>query len=284
MPASPLSASPHLRVPASLFLCYNAQASEIEQGKVTIMRLKKLFGFLALLAMSVFSSACITFEQEVFLNPDGSGEFVLYISMPDLPEQATAGAPVGKDPVQTLDQFKKEVLSGLPPTLKVKEVKEIRKNGVHGIMAVFQFKDLNDVNAAISNLGKDALKDGDLKGESEWSIKLTKNGALNNFTSRILFDATAKSNVTSSTEVKTEGNKPGQTSGEAKAEIKMEGMEQIEALMLGMIRMRFVLHTPAPIKESNADMVFQERTAIWNSSLAAFNGKTKKPIEMKATF
>jgi hypothetical protein len=57
----------------------------------------------------------------------------------------------------------------------------------------------------------------------------------------------------------------------------------LKPLFLGMIKMRFVLHAPAPITETNADMVLQGNTAVWNCSMAAF-AKGKKPIEMKASY
>jgi len=47
--------------------------------------------------------------------------------------------------------------------------------------------------------------------------------------------------------------------------------------------MRFVLHTPAPITDSNADIVLNHNTAVWNCSLAAF-AKDKHAIEMKASY
>ena len=66
-------------------------------------------------------------------------------------------------------------------------------------------------------------------------------------------------------------------------ETKMEGMEGLAQMMLGAIKFRFALHTPAPISNSNADLVLGSKTAVWNCSLAAF-AKEKKPIEMKASF
>ena len=64
----------------------------------------------------------------------------------------------------------------------------------------------------------------------------------------------------------------------------MEGMENLESLMLTIFKFRFVLHTPTPIKDSNADFVINNgKSALWDCSLAAF-AKEKKPIEMKVTF
>jgi hypothetical protein len=59
--------------------------------------------------------------------------------------------------------------------------------------------------------------------------------------------------------------------------------QQLEPLLMGMIRMRFVLHTPSKITDSNADIVLRDNTAIWNSSMIAFLN-SKKPIEMRATY
>ena len=33
------------------------------------------------------ASGCFSIEQEIFLNADGSGELVVFISLPDLPEK-----------------------------------------------------------------------------------------------------------------------------------------------------------------------------------------------------
>src|SRR5438128_10879381 len=66
-----------------------------------------------------------------------------------------------------------------------------------------------------------------------------------------------------------------------------EGMqdfeEQLKPLILSLMRLRFTLHTPAPITSSNADIVLGERTAVWNCSLSKF-AKEKTPIEMKASY
>jgi hypothetical protein len=60
-----------------------------------------------------------------------------------------------------------------------------------------------------------------------------------------------------------------------------EGM--ISMLVSSILKMRFVLHTPKKITETNADIVLNGNIAIWNASLGAFI-KEKKPIEMKVTY
>jgi hypothetical protein len=49
------------------------------------------------------------------------------------------------------------------------------------------------------------------------------------------------------------------------------------------IKLRFVLHAPKKITETNADIVLDEKTAVWNASFGAFL-KEKKPIEMKLIY
>ena len=55
------------------------------------------------------------------------------------------------------------------------------------------------------------------------------------------------------------------------------------SLVSSILKMRFVLHTPKKITETNADIVLNGNIAIWNASLGAFI-KEKKPIEMKVTY
>lgn len=242
--------------------------------------LARVSGFVFILFLCVFSSACFTFEQEIFLNPDGSGELTIYISLPDFPEDMKSQAAPGqkKDPALEIDQFRKDMTSSASPAVKIKEIRQIKANGAQGIYAVFQFKDIKDIQATLANLGKGSLKEGEIKGNSEWTVELDrKQNNRNAFVGRFFLDLDEKK--------KPEEKKPEpKKEGEPKVEINLDGFEeQMKSLLLGLIRFRFVLHAPAPITDSNADMIVQERTAVWNCSLIAFV-KNKKPIEMKATY
>ena len=239
------------------------------------MNVKRLLGYGVVLTLGLFSSACFSFEQEVFLNADGSGELFLYVSMPDLPDEMmkSSSDPSKKAPADEMAEFKKEMLSGASGNLKLKEAKEIRQNGARGWLAVFQFKDLRDIASAMASLGKGSLKEGELKGKNQWSVELEKVAGKNRFTGKFLLDLEQKKAAT-----------PKLTAGTEEPAFDMKGLEeQMMPLLLGMIKMRFTLHTPTPITESNADMVLQGNTAVWNCSMAAFV-KSKKPIEMKATY
>ena len=239
------------------------------------MNLKRLSGYGLVLMLGLFSSACFSFEQEVFLNADGSGELYLYISMPDLPDEMMKSAPDPnkKSPADEMAEFKKEMLSGASGSLKLKEAKEIRQNGARGWLAVFQFKDLRDIAQAMASLGKGTMKEGEFKGKNQWTVELEKMGGRNRFTGKFLLELEEKKE-----------EKPKPAAGKEEPLFDMKGLEdQMMPLFLGMIKFRFTLHTPTPITESNADMVLQGNTAVWNCSMTAFL-KNKKPIEMKATY
>ncbi len=276
----------------------------------------KLFGLGLLLALGVLTSGCISIEQEIFLQPDGSGDLLLLISLPDLPDDAKSGMS-GGDPAEAMQKFRTEVAAKLPPTIKLKEAKEMRRNGTLGFYALFQFKDINEVQAVMSNVMKESTQGmpggGGSAKPSEWNVKLIKQGAATSFTQTFYADM-------SDTKVQTSGNvevdvkpqpkpatiktgrptaragrrpagkpaakpatKPADEPDASGGSIKMEGMEGLAQMMLGAIKFRFTLHTPTPITSSNADLVLGGKTALWNCSLAAF-AKEKKPIEMKASY
>ncbi len=255
------------------------------------------------LALGVLTSGCISIEQEIFLQPDGSGELLLLVSLPDMPDDAKGGMSAG-DPAEALQKFKTEIAAKLPPTIKLKEAKELKQNGTLGFYALFQFKDIKEIQTVMANVMKESAAGmpggGGPQKPSEWKVKLEKQGATTSFTQTFYADM-------SDTKVETSGNvevsvkpqpKPaparattrkGRPAGKAAAkpaaagEMKLEGMEGLAQMMLGAIRFRFTLHTPTPIANSNADLVVGGKTALWNCSLAAF-AKEKKPIEMKASY
>jgi hypothetical protein len=238
------------------------------------------FAFYALVvACGSLATGCISIEQEIFLNADGSGEVAVIISLPDLPEKM-AGAEITskKSPAETLTEFKKELTTALPPTITLTEAREVKQNGVQSMYAVFHFKQLDEVQRVLANFGKGSLKEGDIGSAPQWFLQVEKKDNKTRYTQKFLLDVDSKAKA----EVKT--SKPGekqQTAEEAKASNEME--EQFKPLLLSIIRLRFVLHTPSVISDTNADIVLNGKTAVWNCSLAAFS-KDKKPIEMKATF
>lgn len=231
------------------------------------------------LACGLLATGCISIDQEIFLNADGTGDVAIIISLPDLPEKmAGAELTTKKSPAETLAEFKKELTTALPSTISLTEAKEVKQNGVQSIYAVFHFKQLDDIQRVLANFGKGSLKEGDIGTAPQWSLQIEKRDNKSHYTQKFVIDVDSKAKA----EVK--AGKPGdkqQPAEESKASSEME--EQLKPLLLSIIRMRFVLHTPSMISDTNADIVLNGKTAVWNCSLAAFS-KDKKPIEMKATF
>lgn len=275
------------------------------------MKLKRALGFCALLLLSVFSSACFTIEKEIFLNADGSGELVLHVSIPDIPENlnATPGVPQGSAS-QEIDKFKKEVMTRLPETVKLKEAKQIKQNGVMNFYAVLEFKNLKDTEAVFSEFGKDNFNEISSATTSAWTSQVEKKDGKTIFTETIAIDVSdsskkllnstdppAKNNPKPATGRKTpakRGKAPAKTPElppgfvmAKEPEVSNDSQsfeEQLAPLLLSLVNLRIILHTPVPISESNADiMLSNNRIAVWNCSLIKFS-KDKKPIEIKATF
>ncbi|MBI3651995.1 MAG: hypothetical protein HY231_13325 [Acidobacteria bacterium] len=289
------------------------------------MNLKRVFGLCLVLLLTVLTSACFTIEKEIFLNADGSGELVFRLSMPDLPEKAkTAPGVPQKNPAEEIGKLQKEVLTKLPPTLKLKAAKQIKQNGLISFYAVLEFKDLKDTDAIFANLGQSDLNEIAASSASQWEVKLEKQDGKSVYTETILMDtdkadaANAAAKATTQTEAKpttqtavkktpqkTLPPKSGGASGRRRGGVKQtpeppptvgsanpaetpdgakDFEEQLKPLFLALINLRFVLHAPAPISESNADMLLNNnRIAVWNCSLVKFASE-KKPIAMKAIF
>lgn len=243
------------------------------------LNVRRYAGCVLIIACGLFANGCISIDQEIFLNADGSGDVAIIISLPDLPEKmGGAQLTTTKSPGETLAEFKKELTTALPATITLTEAKEVKQNGVQSIYAVFHFKQVDDIQRVLANFGKGSLKEGDIGSAPQWSLQVEKKDNKTRYTQKFLMDVDSKAKA----EVKT--GKPGekqQPAEEARASNEME--EQFKPLLLSIIRMRFVLHAPSVISDTNADIVLNGKTAVWNCSLAAFS-KDKKPIEMKATF
>jgi hypothetical protein len=269
------------------------------------MKLKRALGLCALLFVSLLSSACFTIEKEIFLNADGSGELVLRVSMPDVPENLGAGSGMAQtNAAQEVDKFKREVMTKLPPTVRLREAKQVKQNGVMSFYARLEFKNLSDTDAIFAELGKGSLNEVSAGSASEWSSRVEQKDGKTSFNERIQMEvgSSSKGFVTTPPPPPAKGRK---TTGKRKPaagksqeppsgfvsakspEVSQSGQsfeEQMAPLLLSLVSLRVVLHTPAPISQSNADILLNNnRIAVWNCSLIKFS-KDKQPIEMKATY
>lgn len=260
------------------------------------MSLKSVGGFLIVLLFCVFSSACFSIEKEIFLNADGSGDLVLHVSMPDLPEDATTGsAGSDKNPLAEIEKFKRDIMTKLPPTMKLREAKQVKHNGMIAFYAVLEFKDLKETEKILSGFGENGLNEF-ANGQSEWAIQLDRQPESTSYSERFFINVD-ESKKNSAPPAKpspgakgraTQNKKSPQKTPSNNANVNLFGDakafdEKMQILALSLVKMRFVLHAPSPIKESNADIVMKDRIAVWNCSLLNF-AKDKKPIVMKATF
>jgi hypothetical protein len=245
-----------------------------------MMTFRRAVGLAIILGLCLIASGCFTIEQEVFLNADGSGELVFHLSVPDLPEDLTkqaGGMGMKKDSGLNIDQLTKDIGASKNPNVKVKEVKTVRQNGVQGVYVIFQFSDLNDMNAALADIGKSGAKDAELTDQPLWKVNLTRSRTGTVYSSSFFLDLSDKKSAKKPAPKMTDNDAP-------KAEESFDKLgEQIMALLTGTMRMRFVLHAPSPIANTNADIVLNGRTAVWNCSPTAFL-KDKKPVQMKAVF
>ncbi len=248
------------------------------------MKIKHVIGYAVMIACCLFATGCFSIEQEIFLNADGTGDLVVFISLPDLPEKmAGAEMTTKKNPGDVLADFKKELTTALPPTVTLKQAKEVKQNGVQSLYAIFHFTKIEDIQRVLVNFGKGSLKEGDIGSAPQWSLQIEKKENKNFYTQKFLLDVDAKATAEIKAEVTVNGQKQEQKKSPEEDKASNEMAEQFKPLILSIVRMRFVLHTPTPITDSNADIVLNGKTAVWNCSLAAFS-KDKKPIEMKAIF
>lgn len=250
---------------------------------------KRIVGLCLMFLSCSIMSGCVTIEQEIFLNADGSGEAVLYLSMPDLPEDMSKQAPGSQTPEEALTKMKQELMAHMPATLKLKEIKDVRQNGVRGIYAVMQFKQLKDIEGLLASFGKNSVKESEFGDGALWTIAVEKAGEKNLFTQKFLLTVEDKKPDAKAAD-KPPAAKPGDAKptdakpGEDKATAGMNDLEeQLKPLIFSLMRMRFTLHAPAAITSSNADIVLNGKTAVWNCSLSKFV-KDKTPIEMKASY
>ena len=260
------------------------------------MNWKRVGGFFIIVLFGVFNAACFSIEKEIFLNADGSGEMVLHVTMPDLPEDtATGTVRIEKTPAAEIEKFTQDIMTKLPPTIKLREAKQVKRNGMIGFYAVLEFKDLKETEKILTGFGENGLNEF-ANGQSEWTVQLDKQAGNINYAERFFINmdesrkgaappakssAPAKGHATPNKKPSSK-NAPGKPNPPATGDSQALD-EKMQILAWSLVNMRFVLHTPAPIKESNADMILKDRIAVWNCSLLNFV-KDKKPIEMKATF
>lgn len=287
--------------------------------------------------LSLLTSGCIAVEQEIFLAADGSGEMVMHISLPDIPDAIMKNSPAAgtgqPDPKAILEELKKKFSSNLPPTVQLKEAKEVKRNGAFGYYIVLHFKQLSDLESAMDSFSKEGLAEqgsgeAKKKDESYWKVFQEKKGDLTTITQRLFVDMSGmfgKDAPAGDKEKNVEPVEPppppapkaepkppakrvakrgGRTTQPAApvekeedfpappmAEDMFKGLMEDDAMKMifsSIFKFRFIVHAPKDFTETNADIVLNGKTAIWNASFGAFIGekdsKEKKILEMKVVY
>jgi hypothetical protein len=297
------------------------------------MRRKTCFATIFVAVLCLLTSGCYNLEQEIFLEPDGSGDMVMYFSMPDIPETMMKEAFATKqDPQKLFDEFKQKFATDLPPEIKLKEMKDVRRNGATAVYILLHFNQLNDLDSMLDKYLKgranEARRETPINIEALWKIQLEKVGDRTAITQRFYSDiegalgavgvpgtdkpestkapsdsspvidiqasATPKSRLKPGSKRTTRRTARAAKPVAPKEENPAKGIaddpmkelmtkEILSTLLSTIFRLRFVLHAPRKITETNADIVLNEKIAIWNASFGAFV-KENKPIEMKVTY
>jgi len=175
------------------------------------MRTRLIFLSLVLV-LGVFTSGCVSIEQEVFLQADGSGDLVLHISLPDFPESMKASPMGGPPPTdEMMQKFKSEVMAKLPPTITLKDAKELKRNGTLGFYAVFGFKNFKDIETLMAQVMQESAKDAQTGASkpSDWKLKVEKQGNLTQVTQLFYADLSeSKVETSGNVEVKLKSAEP----------------------------------------------------------------------------
>ncbi|HQR36643.1 MAG TPA: hypothetical protein PLK30_28225 [Blastocatellia bacterium] len=163
------------------------------------MTKKTYLAMLLIMLLSLLSAGCISVEQEIFLESDGSGDMVMHLSLPDIPEELMKNSPAASagamqpDPKQMIEELKQKFSAGLPPTVQLKEAKEVKRNGAFGYYIVLHFKQLSDLESALDSFSKEGLgeqKPGEPQkaNNSYWKVAQEKRGNLTVITQRMFID------------------------------------------------------------------------------------------------
>jgi hypothetical protein len=249
-------------------------------------------------ALIALSAGCITFEHEIFLNEDGSGTYVLHLAAPKASGDELGAAPPGGDAGDLMEKIKKGLKESHINGISPKSVKSVAKRGLEGFYMIFEFNDVRGIGDMFKELG--ALEDEEegkegktatqAKGEAgkggkknrqeeiDWKMELKKKGKKTHFVSTYLMPGLQKPGEGE----KKQNDEEKKAGSEDMPDSPFGGMGEMMDMVMGTARVRFVLHAPSDISESNADIVIGGQ-AVWEASLSMFMER-KAQMKMKAVF
>ena len=217
----------------------------------------KWFQFSFFLLFVVFCmTSCLEMTERIQLNPDGSSDISLHISLPDIPDDKKKSAPAKE---KDLDKEVEAVFSSVQKDgLSLKKGREETITGIKYftlIGSAEKIYDLKNLYFQMKKGGKNKEEDKskeafeEIFSKSRFEVKKTKKGVLQ--ITRSFSPPKIKKLKKSSKKVKNQEAELG---------------KELEDAFLNVFRIRFEFHSPTKVVHSNAPTVFG-RDLRWETTL-----------------
>ena len=194
--------------------------------------MKQLITMVGAAALALLTTSCLQQETTLSLNKDGSGTITetTILGAQMLAMMGAAGGEGGDPLDQMIAQAKvksDQAIANMGEGVTLKEIKKLDKGGKKGLITVYQFKDINQLQYAFGG----SLGDDDGGGEDKEPLDISyKNGVLT---------------INNKYEKAKEGERP------AKPEMGDQQLAMAQQMM-GDMRMALKLEFPGGIAETNA--------------------------------
>lgn len=235
-------------------------------SKISPSHIHILF-FILLCFCLLFMSGCLTMEQEIFLKDDGSGTFVIHITIPNPPGEVKKPED---DPGKIFEDMKTSIEKLNIKGITLKETKMIDKNDLAQVYIVFEFEDIKTFVPVLKQL----YESGGQKSSEQEEVDLTWTADLKKEENKNIFSSSFSFVLEPKQEEKKETTKE-----DAEFEKMMEDMMRT---MLATGKIRFVIHAPKDFIKTNADITFGNQ-AVWEAALSMFLDKGKR-LEIEAIY
>ena len=156
------------------------------------------------LTFLLLSSSCFTIEHEIFLKDDGSGLYVMHVSVPNPEEEAAGGVASREESREMLTEIKETFKRIKAKGVTLKDVKEVDKNDLSHIYVSLSFDNIANLAKVVDKLwasdkekkgkGKKGKKGKGKKDKAakdkddpkmDWKVQLVKKGKETKFSPTI---------------------------------------------------------------------------------------------------
>ena len=220
--------------------------------------MKKILFGVVFIIVALFVTGCINYNEEAWLNSNGSGKIKMEISI------NSALMNMGSDEDTSLpyseDEIKKQFTDN--KNLKLNTIKTFSKDDSEVIQIEFEFNSIKDLEA-LKNTSAESTIPGFL---GQISLEKDKKGLLN-FSRTLEFDSPNSSQTQTGSENESTGS-----------EFSAMG-EQMATAMFSNYKWKYTIHFPFKIVSANtADEFIDQKTNTvkWEFSLVTLNKKAQK--------